>query len=110
MIKISLNGKIVGDYQEEQIASLLLAGAIDKDAIYWRDGMSEWKPISELEVQQLTHAQDILQPPPLPIDESSEAVNTALGCFWMIGKIILIIMAVTFVIGLIAGLTSTFWK
>jgi len=48
MIHISRNGEHLGEFQEDQVASLLASGTINNTAFYWREGMADWLPISEL--------------------------------------------------------------
>ncbi len=47
-MRISCNGVDLGEFEESQIPSLIKSGTINGEAFYWREGMQEWKPISEL--------------------------------------------------------------
>jgi hypothetical protein len=60
MIYISHNGENLGEFDESQIQTMLLQGQIDQDAYYWREGMEDWKPISELSVQT-EEKQDVIE-------------------------------------------------
>ena len=48
MIRISFNGADLGEFEESQIPKLFESGAIDQTAFYWRDGMADWLPLSDL--------------------------------------------------------------
>lgn len=48
MIYLSTNGEVLGQFDEAAVPGLLAAGKITDAAFYWREGMSGWRPISEL--------------------------------------------------------------
>jgi len=52
MIYISQNGENLGEFDESQVKSMLSEGKIDQEAYFWREGMGDWKPISDLELSE----------------------------------------------------------
>lgn len=55
------------EYEENQLHTLWQSGKIQTDALYWRDGMTDWRPLSELfNPYSYTPA-----PPPLPSPETT---------------------------------------
>jgi membrane associated rhomboid family serine protease len=42
------NGEQSGPFTAEQVRQMSLAGELPEDALYWREGMPEWKPVGEL--------------------------------------------------------------
>ncbi len=47
-IYISMNGRAIGPYAARQITDLLAAGALRPDTMFWKEGMTDWKPLSTL--------------------------------------------------------------
>ena len=109
MVKISYGGRIIGDYDEAQISSLMVAGVIDDSALYWRQGMTDWKPIGELAVQ-VPGLPPTGQAPPLPQYEEPGG-KVAKGCFWFWLKVnmwAIVFMLVVLTIFLLISLLSKF--
>ena len=50
MIYLSDKGEVVGEFEETTAAEMLAAGKISNAAFFWREGMAEWRPVSELAV------------------------------------------------------------
>ncbi len=50
MTRLALNGVDLGEFAEDQIPRLIADGQIDESAFYWREGMSDWRPITEIVV------------------------------------------------------------
>jgi len=48
MIYLSANGEVLGQFDESAIPSLLADGTITNNAFFWRVGMGEWRPVTEL--------------------------------------------------------------
>ena len=48
MISIAHNGQELGQFSEEDTAAMLESGQIDRTAHYWTEGMTEWRPITEI--------------------------------------------------------------
>lgn len=48
MVHLSSNGEILGEFEEHALASLVADGKIPSDAYFWREGMTEWLPLSEV--------------------------------------------------------------
>ena len=60
MIRIATGGEDRGEFAEEEAHRLIAEGKIDASAFYWRDGMTEWRPVAELVAPS---------PPPLPVED-----------------------------------------
>jgi hypothetical protein len=60
MVYISHNGENLGEFAETQIQSMLSEGKIDIGAYFWKEGMEDWQPISELSFE----------------DENKESIDT----------------------------------
>ncbi len=48
MFTVAQNGQELGQFSADQIRQLVADGALDDTAFYWREGMSEWKPLTSL--------------------------------------------------------------
>ncbi len=48
MIYLSANGEVLGQFEESAVPGMLAGGKITGDAFFWREGMAEWRPVSEL--------------------------------------------------------------
>jgi hypothetical protein len=48
MISIAHNGQELGQFSAEDVAAMLESGQIDQTAHYWMEGMTEWRPITEI--------------------------------------------------------------
>jgi hypothetical protein len=59
------DGQEIGVYPENDIPELLAAGKLQPTDYYWRDGMPEWRPVSEVIP---------LQPPSLPARPASNVL------------------------------------
>jgi hypothetical protein len=60
MIRIAANGEDLGEVSEDEAQRKIAEGKLDANAFFWRDGMSEWRPIAEFIAAS---------PPPLPITD-----------------------------------------
>lgn len=60
-MRISFNGVDLGEFEESQIPALIKSATIDHTAFYWREGMTDWLPISDLPI--LAPFPDTEQPP-----------------------------------------------
>ena len=47
-ILLYANGNQTGPFTRQQMAETLAAGSVPPDALYWQEGLPEWRPISEL--------------------------------------------------------------
>jgi hypothetical protein len=56
MISIAHNGQELGQFSAEDVAAMLESGQIDQSAHYWMDGMSEWRPITEITQVDVTES------------------------------------------------------
>jgi hypothetical protein len=48
MIYLSANGAVLGQFEESAVPQVLADRKITAEAFYWREGMAEWRPVSEL--------------------------------------------------------------
>ena len=48
MISIAHNGQELGQFSEDEVATMVENGQIDQTAHYWMEGMTEWRPIPEI--------------------------------------------------------------
>lgn len=48
MIYVSVNGEVLGEFEESAVPAMLAGGKITGDAFYWREGMSGWLPVADL--------------------------------------------------------------
>jgi hypothetical protein len=48
MIYLSANGEVLGQFKEQAVPGLMADGTITGEAFFWREGMSEWRPVMEL--------------------------------------------------------------
>lgn len=48
MISVAFNGQELGQFSAEEIAAMLEGGQIDLSAHYWVEGMTEWRPVTEI--------------------------------------------------------------
>jgi hypothetical protein len=46
---VAIDGKQAGPYEEEKIKLLIELGQINMDTLVWKEGMSDWKKINEIE-------------------------------------------------------------
>jgi hypothetical protein len=64
MVYVSLNGEILGEFEEASLKEKRAQGGIPEGAFYWREGMAKWRPVEELMAPKL---------PPKPIRAPAEA-------------------------------------
>ncbi len=48
MIYLSANGEVLGQFEESAVPQMLSDGKIPAGAFYWREGMAEWRAVTEL--------------------------------------------------------------
>jgi len=48
MVQISYNGEVLGEFDIDGVKDLISAGTVTDQAFYFREGMTEWKPVGEL--------------------------------------------------------------
>ena len=48
MISIAHNGQELGQFSADDLTTMLESGQIDQTAHYWMEGMTEWRPITEI--------------------------------------------------------------
>jgi hypothetical protein len=48
MIAIAQDGAQLGEFSVEQIRTMLSSGKLSGSALYWQQGMTEWRPLSEM--------------------------------------------------------------
>jgi membrane associated rhomboid family serine protease len=47
-IYLFLNGQQIGPFAEGRVREMLALGSVTSDALYWREGMPDWRPLAEL--------------------------------------------------------------
>ena len=68
-LHISQNGEPPFQYEEADVESMFRQGRFQEDAIYWKEGMSDWQPLRGL-------FPPVPSPPPLvPQSSSSRPVT-----------------------------------
>ncbi len=72
-LHIARAGQEIGTYEEDQIRLLLASGQLLPSDFFWRPGMVDWKPLSELGVKQ-----NIL-PFPRPVVKDPNLLDTMLS-------------------------------
>ena len=65
MIYLSDKGEVLGEFEESAVAKMLATEKISSAAFFWREGMDEWRPVTELEVAEVAKAYE--QPEPAPV-------------------------------------------
>ena len=73
-IHVSNNGEQTA-YTEFELKHLWSRGQFSREALYWREGMAEWKPLSEYFEPSPARAASRL--PPLPVSPASPAVTAS---------------------------------
>lgn len=58
-----VDGSSLGEFSEDEFNRKVLSGELKKD-FYWRDGMSDWKPVADYKI--LAKTQRISLAPPRP--------------------------------------------
>jgi len=66
---VAKNGNRGGPFSQEQIEGMISSGTVSWDDLAWREGQSDWKPLSELFGS--------LQPPAIPAIRVPNAIPTA---------------------------------
>lgn len=56
MIYLSDKGEVLGEFEESAVAGMLATQKISSGAFFWREGMAEWRPVTELNVPKSAKA------------------------------------------------------
>ena len=51
-VKISRDGKEIGTYEAKEAVRLLVYGTLKETDFYWHEGMTDWAPLSKLQVSE----------------------------------------------------------
>ena len=52
LVKISRDGKEIGTYEAKEAVRLLVYGTLKETDFYWQEGMTDWAPLSKLQVSE----------------------------------------------------------
>lgn len=77
MIYLSDKGEVLGEFEESAVADMLATKKISNAAFFWREGMGEWRPISELSISPAKKPEPKLQPAPVVAAAKPAAVVVA---------------------------------
>jgi len=47
-VYLSIDGQQLGPYAPTKVRAMVALGSVSPDSYFWQDGMSEWRPVSEL--------------------------------------------------------------
>lgn len=67
---IAENGKSIGPMTTSELSSAVAAGKYDGSTMVWRDGFSDWQPLSQ--VSELSRSQPVVGPPPVSNQHAHE--------------------------------------
>lgn len=76
MIHISRSGEPPVQYSESEVQSMFRSGQLDGEALYWKEGMSDWKKVQELfppPVEAAPAPSPVRPPSPAPLSDSPYA-------------------------------------
>jgi hypothetical protein len=76
LIHLSRSGQILGQYEQDRVRAGLASGEFIGTDLAWTEGMSTWRPLSELE-NYLKGSAPLPAPPPAPVE--APAVVTGAG-------------------------------
>lgn len=73
---VAVNGAPAGPFQVDALRAMASSGHLDIQALAWRDGMADWKPIPEIPelYSLLTRASQKPGPPPNPFERTMGSV------------------------------------
>ena len=94
LIHISRNGQQEGPYTAEQIQQMLADGSIARYTLAWKEGLSQWVPLSQIldsSPPQPSH----IAPPPGPIAPVATIQHSGIGRLAYFGILIGILIGIT---------------
>jgi hypothetical protein len=68
MIYLSDKGEMLGEFEESAVPAMLAAQKISETAFFWREGMTEWRPVAELGASSISDS----APEPKPVAIAAE--------------------------------------
>ena len=75
MIYVSDKGEMLGEFEESAVPGMLAAQKISESAFFWREGMTEWRPVAELAASSIPDP----APKPKPVVAAAEPVAVAVA-------------------------------
>lgn len=66
MIYLSDKGEMLGEFEESAVPAMLAGQKISDGAFFWREGMAEWRPVTELDALSTSD----VAPEPKPVVDS----------------------------------------
>ena len=78
---VVIEGKRKGPYDPQEVRDLLVTGKLDKEALAWKSGLEDWRPLKEvwpeLFEEHTIHSANAPPPtPPPPVIASAELKDT----------------------------------
>ena len=70
MVYLSANGEVLGHFEEKAVPGLLADGTVTDAAFFWREGMSEWRPLAELPKPEPKKIEPIQPAAPAPAKQT----------------------------------------
>lgn len=78
LIHISRNGQQEGPYTTEQIQQMLADGSIARYTLAWKEGLSQWVPLSQI-LESSPPQPSHIAPPPVPIAPVATIQHSGIG-------------------------------
>lgn len=78
LIHISRNGQQEGPYTGEQIQQMLADGSIARYTLAWKEGLSQWVPLSQI-LESSPPQPSHIAPPPVPIAPVATIQHSGIG-------------------------------
>lgn len=78
LIHISRNGQQEGPYTAEQIQQMLADGSIARYTLAWKEGLSQWVPLSQI-LESSPPQPSHIAPPPVPIAPVATIQHSGIG-------------------------------
>lgn len=75
MIYLSDKGEMLGEFEESAVPAMLAAQKISVSAFFWREGMTEWRPVAELGASPVPNSAP--EPKPVAVAAGPSAVTVA---------------------------------
>jgi hypothetical protein len=79
-MKVSRNGKIIGDYSHQEILDLLAKGELLLTDYFWGEGMTDWLPLSQLPKTVNSSNSNPPSLPNKPMTPNKDNKNIEAGC------------------------------
>ena len=102
LIHISRNGQQEGPYSIQQIQQMLADGSITASALSWKEGLSQWVPLSQI-ISSLPTEPSHSTPPPVPVASVVTTQHTGIGRLAYFG----ILIGITFLSALLQAAVAS---